>query len=283
MPTQRVRVRNRGLVEVVESELRRPSCGWRGAGLGYPRTIAHSVTLRRWAVVVDSRSALLAAALVVGFALPFEAIPPLVSTPWFGVTDDKVLLLVLVAGWLMLGVGALRGGGGETLGSAGEARRDASRAGPCVDFGAAAGGGGPRTGSGTGAGLEAGGAGLGAGGAAVVASPSPHPTAASPSVHGRRPRRRIPRRRPRRRIPRRGLGRRRQRPQRPQRPQRRHRPSATAGVLPRMDGWRGCIARRSCECCASPALARGVRQARGWCCRRLPSGAGCYPRWCSSA
>jgi hypothetical protein len=56
----------------------------------------------------DSPSALFAAALVAGFALPFEAIPPLVSTPWFTLTDDKLVLLVLLAGWLTLGLAGER-------------------------------------------------------------------------------------------------------------------------------------------------------------------------------
>ena len=66
--------------------------------LGYPRTIAHSITLRRWVVLADWPPALYVAALVVGFVLPFEAIPPIVSTPWFGLTDEKLVLLLLLAG-----------------------------------------------------------------------------------------------------------------------------------------------------------------------------------------
>jgi hypothetical protein len=59
-------------------------------------------------VLPDSPSALFAAALVAAFALPFEAIPPLVSTPWFTLTDDKLVLLVLLAGWLTLGLAGER-------------------------------------------------------------------------------------------------------------------------------------------------------------------------------
>jgi hypothetical protein len=59
-------------------------------------------------VLPDSPSALFAAALVAAFALPFEAIPPLVSTPWFTLTDDKLVLLALLAGWLTLGLAEQR-------------------------------------------------------------------------------------------------------------------------------------------------------------------------------
>jgi hypothetical protein len=55
-------------------------------------------------VLADWPSALYASALVVGFALPFEAIPPLISTPRFGLTDDKLVLVVLVIGWLASGL-----------------------------------------------------------------------------------------------------------------------------------------------------------------------------------
>jgi hypothetical protein len=69
------------------------------------------LTLRRWAVVADWPSALYLAALAVGFALPFEAISPMASTPWFGLTDDKLMLVLLVAGWLIAGFGLSRGVG----------------------------------------------------------------------------------------------------------------------------------------------------------------------------
>jgi hypothetical protein len=77
------------------------------ARLGYPRSIAHSLTLRRWVVLADWPSALYVAALVAGFALPFETIPPLISTPWFALGDDKLLMLVLLASWLAMGRRAL--------------------------------------------------------------------------------------------------------------------------------------------------------------------------------
>ena len=62
-------------------------------------------------VLADWPSALYASALVVGFALPFEAIPPLISTPRFGLTDDKLVLLLLVVGWLAAGLHGTRGWG----------------------------------------------------------------------------------------------------------------------------------------------------------------------------
>jgi hypothetical protein len=43
----------------------------------------------------------------VAAGLPFAAIPPLVATPWAGLTDDKLLLLGLVVAWLLLGRAAL--------------------------------------------------------------------------------------------------------------------------------------------------------------------------------
>ena len=91
----------------VESGLRQWERALASARLGYPRTIAHSITLRRWVVLADWPPALYVAALVVGFVLPFEAIPPIVSTPWFGLTDEKLVLLLLLAGWLAMGRRAL--------------------------------------------------------------------------------------------------------------------------------------------------------------------------------
>jgi hypothetical protein len=55
-------------------------------------------------VLADWPSALVAAAFVVAFLLPFEAIPPLVNTPWFGLTDDKLVLLLLLVGWVSVGL-----------------------------------------------------------------------------------------------------------------------------------------------------------------------------------
>ncbi len=54
---------------------------------------------------------------MVGFALPFEAIPALVSTPWFGLTDDKLLLLVLIVGWLLQGTRSLSRDGADASGA----------------------------------------------------------------------------------------------------------------------------------------------------------------------
>lgn len=47
------------------------------------------------------------ATLGLAVLLPFAAIPPLLSTPWFGATDDKLIILVLVIAWLALGRCAL--------------------------------------------------------------------------------------------------------------------------------------------------------------------------------
>jgi len=45
---------------------------------------------------------------VVGVLLPFQAIPPLVTTPWLGLTDDKLVLLVLVVAWVFIGLSRQR-------------------------------------------------------------------------------------------------------------------------------------------------------------------------------
>jgi O-antigen ligase/polysaccharide polymerase Wzy-like membrane protein len=56
---------------------------------------------------VKSSAAVYWAALGMAALLPFAAIPPLVATPWVSLTDDKLVLLVLVAAWLALGRAAL--------------------------------------------------------------------------------------------------------------------------------------------------------------------------------
>ena len=53
------------------------------------------------------RRALFPAALLVAALLPFAAIPPLVTTPWFALTDDKLVLLTLIAAWALLGKRAI--------------------------------------------------------------------------------------------------------------------------------------------------------------------------------
>ncbi|MBV9578881.1 MAG: hypothetical protein JO057_09850, partial [Chloroflexi bacterium] len=55
-------------------------------------------------MAVDWSSALYVAALVVGCLLPFEAIPPVIGTPQLGLTDDKLVLLLLVLGWFASGL-----------------------------------------------------------------------------------------------------------------------------------------------------------------------------------
>ena len=47
------------------------------------------------------------AALATALSLPFAAIPPLIATPWLSLTDDKLMLLILVVAWLWLGRDAL--------------------------------------------------------------------------------------------------------------------------------------------------------------------------------
>lgn len=46
-------------------------------------------------------------ALLLAFSLPFAAIPPVVTTPWWALTDEKLVLLAGVAAWLLLGRRAL--------------------------------------------------------------------------------------------------------------------------------------------------------------------------------
>jgi hypothetical protein len=47
------------------------------------------------------------AAVVLMLILPFEAIRPVVATPWFALTDDKLVLLVAALAWVLLGARAL--------------------------------------------------------------------------------------------------------------------------------------------------------------------------------
>jgi len=47
------------------------------------------------------------AALLLALVLPFEAIQPLIVTPWLALTDEKLVLLLAVGAWLLLGVRAL--------------------------------------------------------------------------------------------------------------------------------------------------------------------------------
>jgi hypothetical protein len=47
------------------------------------------------------------AAVLLALVLPFEAIPPLLVTPWVSLTDEKVVLLLAVAAWVAMGARAL--------------------------------------------------------------------------------------------------------------------------------------------------------------------------------
>jgi hypothetical protein len=52
-------------------------------------------------------AALLPAAVLLAVGLPFEAIRPVLSTPWFSLTDDKLIVLVAVLAWLLMGARVL--------------------------------------------------------------------------------------------------------------------------------------------------------------------------------
>jgi hypothetical protein len=56
---------------------------------------------------VKSSAAVYWAALGLALLLPFAAIPPVIVTPWLSLTDDKLILLALIAAWLALGRGAI--------------------------------------------------------------------------------------------------------------------------------------------------------------------------------
>src|SRR5437899_2907949 len=47
------------------------------------------------------------AALVLALVLPFEAIQPVIVTPWLSLSDEKLVLLLAVCAWLLLGARAL--------------------------------------------------------------------------------------------------------------------------------------------------------------------------------
>jgi hypothetical protein len=76
--------------------------------LRYPRSIAYSVALRRPLLVVPGwPHGIYPAAVLVALVLPFEAIKPFLTTPWFSLTDEKLVLLVAAVAWLLLGARAL--------------------------------------------------------------------------------------------------------------------------------------------------------------------------------
>jgi hypothetical protein len=47
------------------------------------------------------------AAILLALVLPFEAIKPVLVTPWFSLTDEKLVLLMAAVAWLLLGARAL--------------------------------------------------------------------------------------------------------------------------------------------------------------------------------
>jgi O-Antigen ligase len=47
------------------------------------------------------------AVVLLALVLPFQAITPVLTTRWFSLTDDKLVLLAAAAAWLLLGAGAL--------------------------------------------------------------------------------------------------------------------------------------------------------------------------------
>jgi O-antigen ligase/polysaccharide polymerase Wzy-like membrane protein len=54
-------------------------------------------------MAVKPSAAVYLAVLATALLLPFAAIPPLIATPWLSLTEDKLLLLLLVVAWLALG------------------------------------------------------------------------------------------------------------------------------------------------------------------------------------
>jgi len=46
------------------------------------------------------------AAVLLALVLPFEAIQPVLVTPWVSLTDEKLVLLVAVVAWVALGARA---------------------------------------------------------------------------------------------------------------------------------------------------------------------------------
>jgi hypothetical protein len=59
--------------------------------------------LRRTLVVPRGDDVVYPVALLLGLVLPFEAIRPVLVTPWGSLTDEKIVLLVALGAWLLLG------------------------------------------------------------------------------------------------------------------------------------------------------------------------------------
>jgi hypothetical protein len=63
--------------------------------------LRRTLALPAWPAVVYP------AALLLALVLPFEAIQPVLVTPWLSLTDEKVVLLLAVVAWVLLGRGGL--------------------------------------------------------------------------------------------------------------------------------------------------------------------------------
>src|SRR6266536_5672117 len=70
------------------------------ATVRYPRAIAQPLVLRRGVAVPSWPAAVYPAAVLLALVLPFEAIQPVLVTPWVSLTDEKVVLLIAVVAWV---------------------------------------------------------------------------------------------------------------------------------------------------------------------------------------
>src|SRR5260370_2632818 len=63
--------------------------------------------MRRTLVLPGWPSALYPAAMLLAVLLPFEAIQPVISLSWLALSDEKLILVVVAAAWLIQGSRAL--------------------------------------------------------------------------------------------------------------------------------------------------------------------------------
>jgi hypothetical protein len=77
------------------------------AYLRYPRSIAYPLALRRPLAMPALPDGVYPAAVLLALVLPFEVIKPVLTTAWFSLTDEKLVLLLALAAWLCLGARAL--------------------------------------------------------------------------------------------------------------------------------------------------------------------------------
>src|SRR5205085_9619074 len=75
----------------------------RSVNVGYPRSIARVLALRPPLPLPTWPSAGYPALLLIALSLPFEAIKPVVVTPWGSLTDDRLVLLVASVAWFLAG------------------------------------------------------------------------------------------------------------------------------------------------------------------------------------